>query len=258
MPTYPDDQTLHFRRPDRRSLAELVALARRELAPRPAHRELRPTPADVSLSVADRRLASFRERYPGAFERVHASMWWAVANGYGRSPGGPGRAERCPGGWCMALAYARYRRLPAPRVDQVGRALLGDPGPRCQAALGWQPPKPKPKPRARPAGRSRSAARSSTSTRTRTPATASTGRHAAARTSRRPRRRPSPAELAAATRAGLTAAAFLPAHPPRPIAPDTPANRAAVARQYRQTGSPSFTPAGMGWPATPPTRRGRR
>jgi hypothetical protein len=243
MAAYPDRDTLRLRRPDQRTPAQLAELARRELAPRPPSRELAPTLADVGLSRADRRLVSFRERYPAAFERTHAGIWWAVAHGLGQPP--RSQPGRCPDGWCLARAYAKRHRLPAPRVDQVGRLLLGEPGPRCQAALGWRPPaKPKAKPR--PAGRSRAPA-----------ARSSTGRQATARSSAPTRRRrPTPAELAAATRAGLTAAAFLPAHPPRPIAPDTPANRATAARMYCQTRSPSFTPAGMGWPSQ--SARGRR
>jgi hypothetical protein len=116
---------------------------------------------------------------------------------------------------CLARAYARRYGLPAPRVDQLGRLLLGDPGPRCQAALGWRPPA-QPKATSRPAGRSRSAAaRSSTAARATAARPSTTAR----------RHRPTPAELAPATRAGLTAAAA-----PR-LDPATAAyNRRAIAR----------------------------
>jgi hypothetical protein len=235
MPATPDRDTLILRAPDRRTPTQLAELARRELAPRPRSRDLAPTFADVGLSPADRRLVSFRERYPAAFERVHAGVWWAVAHGLGQPSGQPGR---CPDGWCLARAYAKHHRLPAPRVDQLGRLLLGDPGPRYQAALGWRPPA-KPKPRPRPAARSvgsataRAAARSST-----------TARHATTP------RRPAPAQLVAAVGAGLGRAG--------PVAPDTPYNRAAAAHLYRATGSLSFTAARMGWPDRPPAGRGRR
>jgi hypothetical protein len=158
MPAYPDGDTLVLRRPDSRSPAEVVALARRELAP--GRRPLAPSLADVGRSPAERRLASFGERYPGPFVRAHAGVWWAVALGYGASGG-------CA--WNTARAYAKERRLPAPRVEEVGLLALGPPCPSCQAALGWRPPRPKPKPR--PAAHSSGgttrtrAARGSTATR---------------------------------------------------------------------------------------------
>jgi hypothetical protein len=234
MPDTLDRDTLVLRAPDRRTPGQLAELARRELAPRPRSRDLAPTFADVGLSRADRRLVSFRERYPAAAERVHAGVWWAVAHGLGHPGGRPGC---CPDGWCLARAYAKRHRLPAPRVDQLGRLLLGDPGPRCQAALGWRPPaRPKPKPPPMPAARStatKAAARPSTTT-----------RHATSG------RRPAPAQLVAAVGAGPGRAG--------PVAPDTPYNRAAAARQYRATGSRAFTAAGMGWPSRPSAGRGRR
>jgi hypothetical protein len=142
MPHQPDELTLRLRGPDRRSPAELVALALRELARRPA-----PTRWDVQLSGPDRALASFRERYPAAAERFHAGVLWSAAHGH-RQPAG--RPARRPCGWDLARAHARQHRLPAPRVDEPGRLLLGDPCPPCALALGWRPPaKPKPKPKAR-------------------------------------------------------------------------------------------------------------
>jgi hypothetical protein len=174
-----DRDTLVLRRPDRRSPAQLAELIRRELAP--TRRPLTPTFADVRLSPADRRLASFGERYPGAVARAHAGVLWAVAHG---QAGTLGRAGRYPDGWDLARAYAEHRGLPALRVDRLGRLLLGDPCPRCQVALGWRPPRPKPEPK--PAA---------------TPARASTS---PSHHRRRPR---GPADLAAATRDGLTAAA---------------------------------------------------
>src|SRR5215218_3402288 len=100
MPAYPDRDTLRLRAPDRRTLAQLATLARRELARRPA-----PTLADVRLAPADRALAMFQANYPAAFERAHAGVWWAVA--HGSSPPPAGRAARCPCGWCLARAYAK-------------------------------------------------------------------------------------------------------------------------------------------------------
>jgi hypothetical protein len=235
MPATPDRDTLRLRAPDRRTPAEAVALARRELARRPA-----PTLADVSLAPADRALVSFRERYPAVAERFHAGVLWSAAHVPGQPRPGPARR---PCGWCLARAWAKRRGGPALRVDPLGRLLLGDPCPEsCQAALGWQPPrpKPKPKPRPRPAARSRPTTMSRTRTSTKAPT-----RHA-------------PAGQDPAGRYAATVAAALPAHPPRPIAPDTQYNRAAAARLYRATrGARAFTPAGMGWPAPPP-RKGRR
>jgi hypothetical protein len=210
MPAYPDDQTIRLRAPDRRTPAQLAELARRELARRPA-----PTLADVQLAPADRALAMFQANYPAAFERAHAGVWWTVAHGLGRPAAG--RRARCPDGWCLARAYAKRYGLPAPRVDQLGRLLLGDPGPSCGQALGWRrPAKPKPKAKPRPAGRSRStAARSSTSTRATAARSWTTAR----------RRRPTPAQLAAATGRGLTAAAA-----PRLDPATAEYNRRAIAR----------------------------
>lgn len=189
MAAYPDRDTLRLRAPDRRTPAQAVELARRELAPRPASRDLAPTLADVGLSRAERRVLSFRERYPGVAERFHGALLWAAAHGLGQLGRRP---TRPPCAWDLARAWGKRHGGPALRVDQLGRLLLGDPCPACQAALGWHPPKPKPRPRAR----SRStAARSSTSTRATRPARTST------------RHRPAPAELVAATTAGLTAAA---------------------------------------------------
>ncbi|HWD44676.1 MAG TPA: hypothetical protein VHM23_13370 [Actinomycetota bacterium] len=197
MPAIPDRDTLRLRRPDRRPPAEAVALARRELARRPA-----PTLADVRLAPPDRALVSFQGRYPGVAERFHPSVLWAVAHA---PEGGWRNVGRCPDAWCLVLAYAKHRGLPAPRVDQLGRLLLGEPGPSCRVALGWQPPKPKPKPKqARSRARPRMPAASSTAGRT--------------------LRVPPPDALVAATGAGLR-----PTDPP-PVAPDTPYNRAAVAR----------------------------
>jgi hypothetical protein len=69
MPT-PDHLTLRLRPFDRRSSAELAALVLRELAPRPPSRDLAPTLADAGLSRADRRVLSFRERYPFGAEQL--------------------------------------------------------------------------------------------------------------------------------------------------------------------------------------------
>jgi hypothetical protein len=157
MAAIPDRDTLVLRAPDWRSPAQLVTLARRELAP--SRRPLTPSLADVGRSPAERRLASFRERYPAPFERVHAGIWWAVANG--AEPPPAGQPARHPCGWSLVLAWHKRYRGAAPWVDQLGRLLLGDPCPSCQAALGWWPPRPKPRARAT------RAARSSTSTRTR-------------------------------------------------------------------------------------------
>jgi hypothetical protein len=209
MPIYPDRDTLRLRAPDRRTPAEAARVVARELARRPAA-----TRWDVSLSPPDRALAMFRENYSRLAERFPAGVLWSAAHGHAQAGA---RSTRRPCGWCLARAYARQQQQPAPRVDQLGLALLG---PAC--ATCDPPPRPKPKP-----ARSTRAARSSTS-----------------RT-----RRPVAAELI-----GLTAAA----RAPRPVAPDTPYNRAAAARMHRQTGSAAFTPARMGWPATPPARRGRR
>jgi hypothetical protein len=190
MPAIPDRDTLRLRRPDRRPPAEAVALARRELDP--SRRPLAPTFADVRLSPADRRLASFRERYPGVAERFHPAVLWSIAHGHAQPAGKP---TRRPCGWCMALAYTRQRHkpvMPALRVDLIGRQGLGDPCPSCQAVLGWRPPAP-PRPKPKPARSSkRPVARSQASTRTRT--------HS------RTVRRPAPAALVGATRAGLTTA----------------------------------------------------
>jgi hypothetical protein len=151
MPAQPDHDTLRLRRPDRRTPAQLAALVLRELAPRPPSRDLAPTLADVGLSRADRRLASFRERYPAAAERLADGVLWAVAHGH-RQPAG--RPTRRPCGWDLARAHTRGHRQPPPRVDQAGRLALGDPCLSCAVALGWTPtPTPRPKPVARTAGR---------------------------------------------------------------------------------------------------------
>jgi hypothetical protein len=228
MPAQPDDRTIRLRAPDRRTPAEAVALTRRELARRPAA-----TLADVRLAPPDRALVSFGERYPAVAERFHPGVLWSAAHVSGQPRPGPARR---PCGWCVARAWAKRRGGPALRVDQLGWLLLGDPCPGCQAALGWHPPAP---PRPRPAALPRSTRTTRTSAK------------ATARTSTSTRPRTSPARHAAVVAAALQTS------PPRPIAPDTPANRSAAARMYRQTGARSFTPAGMGWPATPP-RRGHR
>jgi hypothetical protein len=237
MPAYPDRDTLRLRRPDRRTPAELAALARRELARRPAA-----TRWDVSLRPPDRALAMFRANYPAAAERFHPAVLWVAAHDHPR-PASPRGPERCPGRWCLALAWVKRYGGPALRVDPIGRALLGDPGPKCAAAVGWQPPKPKPKPR-RARSNAGSAGSSRGTNRTRAARSSTPARHA---TSRRPD--PAVARFAATVAAALA---------PRPVAPDTPYNRAAVARLYRATGSPSLTPAGMGWSEDPSTRRGRQ
>jgi hypothetical protein len=163
MPATPDRDTLRLRRPDRRPPAEAVALARRELARRPAA-----TLADVRLSAPDRALVSFRERYPAVAERFYAGVLWATAHGHAH----PGQPARHPCGWDLARAWSRRYGGPALRVDPLGRRLLGDPCPGCQAALGWHPPKPKPKPKP--------AARTSRSTRTRSSAARTSTRRPAA------------------------------------------------------------------------------
>jgi len=194
MPATPDRDTLRLRRPDRRPAAEAVTLARRELARRPAA-----TLADVRLSAPDRALVSFGERYPGVAERFHPGVLWSAAHGHGH----PGqRPTRRPCGWDLARAWQRRHGGPAPRVDQLGRLLLGDPCPSCQAALGWRPP-------ARPRPRSSSTARGRTS-----------GNQARTSPARTSTRRPAPAELV-----GLTAAAG------GPLSPEWAAyNRAALRR----------------------------
>jgi len=98
-------------------------------------------------------------------------------------------------------------RPAAPRVDAYSRELLGDPCPTCAAIVNPKP-KPKPQPRAKP-GRAASharirAARAGVAAGQRRPLPAA---RASTRTSR-PRRRPTPGELAAATSAGLTAGAI--------------------------------------------------
>jgi hypothetical protein len=184
MPAYPDRDTLRLRAPDRRTPAQAAALARRELARRPAA-----TLADVSLAAADRALVGFQERYPGVAERFHAGVLWSCAHGHAQPAGKP---TRRPCGWCLARAWSRRYGGPAPRVDQLGRLLVGDPCPNCQAALSSRPPATRPRSAARS---TKPAARSSTSTTSRTStARAATGRSA-------------PAMVAAATRASLTAAA---------------------------------------------------
>jgi hypothetical protein len=145
MPATPDRDTLRLRRPDWRTPAEAVALTRRELARRP-----RPTLADVRLTPADRALVSFRGRYPAVAERFHAGVLWSAAHA---QPAG--KPTRRPCGWDLARAWSRRYGGPALRVDQLGRLLLGDPCPSCQAALSWRPPAP-PRPRVRPAARPRS------------------------------------------------------------------------------------------------------
>jgi hypothetical protein len=195
MPAYPDRDTLRLRAPDRRTPAQAAELVRRELARRPAA-----TLADVSLAPADRALISFHERYPGVAERFHAGVLWSCAHGHAQPAGKP---TRRPCGWDLARAWSRRYEGPALRVDQLGRLLLGDPCPSCQAALGWRPPAP-PKRR---------------STRSRT----ASSRKLAARTSTT--RRSAPAELVAAAGVGLTAAAG------GPLSPDRAAyNRAALRR----------------------------
>jgi hypothetical protein len=189
MPIYPDDQTLRLRAADRRRPAEAVALTARELARRPAA-----TRADVRLAPADRALVSFRERYPAVAERFHPGVLWSAAHGHAQPAGKP---TRRPCGWDLARAWSRRHGGAAPRVDRLGRLLLGDPCPSCQAALGWHPPKPQPKPARRsskPAARKR--AGSSTAARSSTPTRAKGG----SRTVR------VPALLAAAHPAGVTAA----------------------------------------------------
>src|SRR5215207_211985 len=99
MPAYPDRDTLRLRAPDRRTPAEAVALAARELARRPAA-----TLADVRLAPADRALVSFGERYPGVAERFHPGVLWSIAHGHAQPAGKP---TRRPCGWCLALAYTR-------------------------------------------------------------------------------------------------------------------------------------------------------
>jgi hypothetical protein len=195
MPATRDRDTLVLRAPDRRSPAELVALAARELARRPAA-----TRWDVHLAVEDRALAMFQANYPAAYERAHPAVWWTVAHGHAH-PGQPGRH---PCAWCMARDYCKQqqgRGLPALRVDQLGRLALGDPCPeKCQAALGWRPPAPpRPKPKPRPRSHAGSARSRPGTNRTQAARTS---------TSTRPSRlRLSPAELADVTRDGLTAAA---------------------------------------------------
>jgi hypothetical protein len=180
MPAYPDRDTLRLRRPDRRTPAEAVALVRRELARRPPA-----TPADVHLAVEDRALAMLTANYPGVAERFHGGVLWSYAHGYGRAGG-----RSCA--WAQARAWSRRYGKPPPRVDQLGRLLLGDPCGSCQVALGWRPPAP-PRPKPKPARSSkRPVARSQASTRTR----------AHSRTVRWP----APAALVGATRAALTTA----------------------------------------------------
>jgi hypothetical protein len=208
MPARPDRQTLHLRAPDRRTPAEAVAVARRELARRPRA----VTRWEVSLTPADRALVSFGERYPSVVERFHAGVLWSAANGHAR-PGKPGRR---PCAWDLARAWQRRHGGPPLRVDDLGRLLLGDPCPSCQAALGWRPPAP-PRPR-KPKHRAAHSNGRSASPRS------GTNRTAAARSSTS-RRRYSRAELAAATRAGLTAAAG-----PR-ISPELAAENAAACRR---------------------------
>ena len=163
MPAYPDRDTLRLRAPDRRPPAEAVALAARELARRPrAH-----TAADVRLTAADRALHSFRERYPAVAERFPAAVLWSCAHGRAQPAGKP---TRRPCGWCLARAWSRRQRQAPPRVDQLARALLGDPCPGCQPVLGWHPPRPKPKPK--PARTRTRAARASTASSSRRPAAA--------------------------------------------------------------------------------------
>jgi hypothetical protein len=226
MPAYPDDQTIRLRAVDRRTPAQRVALARRELARRP-----RATLADVRLAPADRALAMFTANYPAVVESFHPAVLWTAAHGHGQPAGKP---TRRPCGWDLARAWSRRYRGPTLRVDQQARLLIGDPCPSCAQALGWQPPaKPKPKAKPRPAGRSRATA-----------ARSSTASSAAAKSSTTARSRwPAPAELAAATRASLTAAAA-----PQ-LDPATAAyNRQAIARLG--LGDPDH------WPYL--TRAGRR
>jgi hypothetical protein len=171
-----DRQPLRLRRPDRRPVAEAAAVILRELA--------RPVAAaswDVHLSDADRRLASFRERYGALAERPDVSLpvLWAAAHGHGH-PGA--RSTRRPCGWDMARVYARRHGLAIPRLTSLGLAVLGPPCPGCRAVVDPQP-KAKPKATVKPV---RSAARS-TPTRT---------------------RRRSRAEVVDATSRGLTAAAI--------------------------------------------------
>jgi hypothetical protein len=156
MPAYPDRDTLRLRVPDRRSPAEAAELARRELARRPAA-----TLTDVRLTPADRALVSFRERYPAVAERFHAGVLWSCAHGHARPAGKP---TRRPCGWCMARAWSRRYGGPALRIDQLGRLLLGDPCPSCQAALGWRPlaPPKRRTPRSRTASLRKPAAKTST------------------------------------------------------------------------------------------------
>jgi hypothetical protein len=192
MPVYPDRDTLRLRRPYWRTPAEAVALTARELARRPAA-----TRWDVSLGPAGRALVSFGERYPSVAERFHPAVLWSIAHGHAH----PGKPGRHPCAWCMARAYRkRQPKLPALRVDPLGRLALGDPCPEeCQAALGWRPPAP---PRPKPKAKHRAARPGSGANRTAAPraltaaARSSTGQLGPAG--------PAPAGVG---RAGLTAAA---------------------------------------------------
>jgi hypothetical protein len=183
-----DRQPLRLRAPDQRPVAEAAAVILRELA-----RPVRAASWDVHLSDADRRLMSFRERYGALAERPDVSLpvLWAAAHGHGH-PGA--RSTRRPCGWDMARIYARRHGLAIPRLTSLGLAVLGPPCVGCRAVVD---PQPKAKPKAKATVKSvRSAARSTSA---RTTAWSSTP----ART-----RRPSRADLVAATQAGLTAAAI--------------------------------------------------
>ena len=187
MPSYPDDQTLRLRRPDRRPVAEAARVIDRELDRRPPA-----TLADVHLAPADRALVMFQANYPALAERVVLPVLWARAHGY-RTPAG--RQPRRPCGWDMARVYARRHGLPIPRVDRLGLAVLGPPCPSCRAVVD---PQPKPKPRAK-AKAARSGSASAARARTSAAARSSTATGTRASTRRS-------AALVASARSGVTAA----------------------------------------------------
>jgi hypothetical protein len=177
MPAYRDRDTLVLRAPDRRPVAEAAKLIDRELDRRPA-----PTLADVRLAPEDRALAMFQANYPALAERAGLPVLWARAHGH-HTP--VGQQPRRPCGWDMARAYARRHRLPIPRLDPLGLAVLGPPCPGCRAVVD---PQPKPKAKAKPMP-VRSEARLRSTARTRTTST-----------------RPAPGALVASARSGVTAA----------------------------------------------------
>jgi hypothetical protein len=218
--------------------AALAAMAMRRRPTKTVH--------DLQLSGPQRALATFKQLQPRLAGRYADAALLVVAQQRKGRPLGV-----C--GWHLARALAKRWALPAPRWTADHRALLGKPcQPACRAQID---PKPRPKPKAAAARPRETPARRSAPPGRRLPATPAevTARLGGPRltpTAALQRRRVihyvSGAAAATLARAG------------RPVAPDTPANRAAAARQYQLTGSPNFTPAGMGWPATPPTRRGRR